>query len=871
MTAFRLPEATAGSSLWQWKVMPFGLQNAPPTFQRAMSLALDGCDHCAVVYIDDILIFSKTREEHLQHLRLVFGKLQEHSYHARLNKCEFLQEEVEFLGHKISARGIATHPDKVQTLLQWPTPLTTSKQVKAFMGLVTWYRSFIPHLATIAAPLYELMSTRKTFTWTPEAATAVETLQKLVSEAPVLKRWETNIPTRVLTDASLVGIGAVLEQKHDDKWHPVAFWSRKLKDPETRYSATDREWLAIVAAVTRVWPWLLEATLFEIRSDHKALESKLCKARQDPPLNDRQARWIEAMMHFPYTFNWIKGETNVVADALSRHPAACNSAYVIHAAHVGLWKRLRYLAANDPEYRKLRDLANDPKTDLSEWKGVVLDGSGRIFVPNDDEIRTLLISENHDSPFSGHFGAERTQELVQRHWTWQGLARDAREYVRSCRECQLQKHSTHAPPGRLHPITARRPWQIVTLDLVGGLPPSGPRKCTYVLMMVDKFSKYVCLEPCVAELSAPDTAQIFVRRVVAEHGVPQVVISDRGPQFASQVWQQLLLLIGSRSALAASHHPQTDGQSERSIQTALRLIRTYAHSCPGSWVNQLPFLQFAMNNASSAATTYSPFQILYGRSPITPADLWQGPTPLDPPREVHAVLGVEATAVSRWVKDWWSARKSLSNVVYAHLERAAESMKARHDAKHKTLIFEPDDLALLSVRSHSAFEGYRKMGPRYTGPYVVTRKIHENTYELSGLPPEVPSSQNVRFLRHFYPTPRKFADRPDAQFAKPIRVDTHVEWEVEAITDHKSAGAGLRYKIKWVGERQQHWLRAKQLKNCQRLLREYQRQHQIPLSFWSDSEDSPDESDGMPQDTAGHPDAEERTNAASDTHVANSG
>ena len=163
------------------------------------------------------------------------------------------------------------------------------------------------------------------------------------------------------------------------------------------------------------------------------------------------------------------------------------------------------------------------------------------------------------------------------------------------------------------------------------------------------------------------------------------------------------------------------------------------------------------------------------------------------------------------------------------------------------------------------------MGPRYTGPYVVTRKIHENTYELFGLPPEVPSSQNVRFLRHFYPTPRKFADRPDAQFAKPIRVDTHVEWEVEAITDHKSAGAGLRYKIKWVGERQQHWLRAKQLKNCQRLLREYQRQHQIPLSFWSDSEDSPDESDGMPQDTAGHPDAEERTNAVSDTHVARSG
>ena len=143
-------------------------------------------------------------------------------------------------------------------------------------------------------------------------------------------RWETNILTCVLTDASLVGIGAVLEWKHEDKWHPVAFWSPKLKDPETRYSATDRGWLAIVAAVTREWPWLLEATPFEIRSDHKALESKLCKARQDPPLNDRQARWIEAMMHFPYTFNWIKGETNVVTDALSRHPTVSPRIPQIH-------------------------------------------------------------------------------------------------------------------------------------------------------------------------------------------------------------------------------------------------------------------------------------------------------------------------------------------------------------------------------------------------------------------------------------------------------------------------------------------------------------------------------------------------------------
>ena len=128
-TAFRLPEAVQGSSLWQWKVMPFGLRNAPPTFQRAMSRALAGCEHCAVVYIDDILIFSKTRAEHLEHLQLVFGKLQKASYHARLEKCEFLQEEVEFLGHRLSRGGISTHPDKVSALVKWAAPLKSLAEV----------------------------------------------------------------------------------------------------------------------------------------------------------------------------------------------------------------------------------------------------------------------------------------------------------------------------------------------------------------------------------------------------------------------------------------------------------------------------------------------------------------------------------------------------------------------------------------------------------------------------------------------------------------------------------------------------------------------------------------------------------------------
>ena len=232
--------------------MPFGLRNAPSTFQRAMTVALEGTEDFASAYMDDVLIFSRTREEHLQHLRTIFQSLSAHSYHLRLPKCEFIQEEVEFLGHRITKRGVETMVDKIAAVQEWSFPLTTSRQVKAFLGLVMWYRAFIPHLATIAHPLFALTSPKAEIIWTAECQKAAEHLQHLLTHAPVLARWQWELPTRVTTDASKVGLGGVLEQEHEAGWRPVAYWSRKLRDPETRYSATDLEWLAAVTAVTRV-------------------------------------------------------------------------------------------------------------------------------------------------------------------------------------------------------------------------------------------------------------------------------------------------------------------------------------------------------------------------------------------------------------------------------------------------------------------------------------------------------------------------------------------------------------------------------------------------------------------------------------------
>ena len=352
LTAFILPEAIDGHALWEWRVMPFGLVNAPPTFQRAMTVALRGCEDFAAVYIDDILIFSASVDDHLQHLTSVFQKLQDQSYHVRLAKCQFMAQEVQFLGHKLTTHGIEHIIKESKDLAGFKPPFTKAKQVRSFLGLVMWYKSFIPHVSTIAAPLFPLTSEKRKFEWTDKATQAVEALKKAILEAPVLAKFDRDLPTRVTTDASTVGIGAVLEQKHESQWRPVAFWSRKLKDAETRYSATDIEWLAVVDAITLTWRHMLEDIPFLIRSDHKALERKLMKSSQDPPLLPRQTRWIERLMPYSYTFEYIKGSENLVADALSRCPYMLNSVTVVHSMLAGLLARMKVAASQDMQYQQ---------------------------------------------------------------------------------------------------------------------------------------------------------------------------------------------------------------------------------------------------------------------------------------------------------------------------------------------------------------------------------------------------------------------------------------------------------------------------------------------------------------------------------------
>ena len=342
-----------------------------------------------------------------------------------------------------------------------------------------------------------------------------------------------------------MGLGAVLEQQYRGNWQPVEFWSRKLKPAETRYSATDKEWLAVVEAISTHWRHLLEGRPCILRTDHKPLLGKLTKSSPIPPLLPRHARWIERLSGFDLYPRHLAGPDNLIADALSRTPEFYVNTVASREEGHDLSMLLQQAAEQDAQYQaRLQDvrkgkLENNPKyQDLQVQDGLIYRSPNIVEVPYDLSLRTLLLELNHDDPLAGHFGRDRTLDLLKRRWHWSGIATDVDKFVKSCNICQRSKPSkpTLVIP---QPIIPLRPWSVITLDFVGSFQPAADTAHTECLVMVDKFTKMTHLAGCSKTIDAYRTAKLVLKHVIALHGIPSTIISDRGPQFDSRIWKDL--------------------------------------------------------------------------------------------------------------------------------------------------------------------------------------------------------------------------------------------------------------------------------------------------------------------------------------------
>ena len=777
--------------LFEFLVMPFGLTNAPATFMRLINdVFRQEMDEFVIAYLDDILIYSKDLPDHLKHLRQVLLRLREHRLYAKLSKCDFYKTEVPFLGHLITGTGIAVDPRKIKTIQDWP-PLERVKDIQAFLGLVNYYRRFIPNLAKIAAPLTELLKKENPWKWTQPEIQAFNQLKKLLTEAPVLAVFDPNAPIEVHTDASQYAIGAVLVQNK----HPVAYESRKLAPPEINYPVHEKEELAIIHAVTK-WRTYLHSTKkpFLIFTDHYSLKYLDTQKR----FTGRHARWYDDVLaEFHYKIVYKKGSTHTVPDALSRRPDyMVNVLESVVDITPTMLQKITDLIQDDPFFGPIFNDVRDGKPtavrdyNIHEDRLYRKEGN-RLCIPHDDELKHQLIQEVHDISIAGHFGVEKTYERLQALVYWKGMKAAVQHYVESCHTCKTNKDRTTRENGLLQPLPVPdRPWTHISMDLVTHLPRT-PKGNNAIVVFVDRFSKQARFIACTDNSSATDIAQLFFDNVFRLFGMPVSIVSDRDSRFTSRFWQSLITTLGSRLDMATANHQQTNGQSERTIKTLGQYLRMFTSRNHDDWDNHLTSAEFAYNS-TKVATGYSPFELVLGTTPLTPLNI---------------ALRQPVTNGTPTANDYITKHQQMFHIARDAILDAQAEMAKYYNQHHQHIDFNIGDLVYLDASDiKTPLDGPAdKLNPRFYGPFKIIGKPDPLNYLLD-LPPGSrlhPVFSVSKLRKHVsrnieqFPLQEPMPIEPPAPLSEAYFQE---EYEVERILNHQNLPDGsTQYLVKWSG------------------------------------------------------------------------
>uniref|UniRef100_A0A8C6NKF8 Gypsy retrotransposon integrase-like protein 1 n=1 Tax=Nothobranchius furzeri TaxID=105023 RepID=A0A8C6NKF8_NOTFU len=761
-TAFNTPNGH-----YEYLVMPFGLTNAPAVFQALVNDVLrDMVGRFVFVYLDDVLVFSPDLDTHRRHVRAVILRLLQNNLFIKAEKCEFHKASMSFLGFILSPNQISMDPTKVTAVVDWPPP-TDRKQLQRFLGFANFYRRFIKGYSRIAAPLHALTSNKVSYVWTDYANRAFLKLKELFTTAPVLHSPDPARQFIVEVDASAVGVGAVLSQRSsDNKVHPCAFFSKTLSPAERNYDVGDRELLAVKLALEEWRHWLEGAiTPFLVWTDHKNLEYLQTAKR----LNPRQARWALFFSRFNFHLSYRPGTKNTKPDALSRimehqvpEPNASTDSTVLPK---GVLLGVSRLA-----------LENKLKETEHLYPAPPQCPPGRIYVP--DHLRTEVLLFCHSSRLFCHPGITRTINVVRSRFWWPALAKDSREFVRACPDCAKAKASRRPPAGLLRPLPVpHRPWSHLSMDFVTGLPPSNSFRV--ILTVVDRFSKMVHLVPLKKLPTASDMADILAREVFRLHGLPQDIVSDRGPQFVSRFWKAFCARLGIQVSLSSGFHPQTDGQTERHNQEMETKLRLLCQDDATTWSQNLPWVEHAMNSLPTTATGVSPFFTVFGYQP-----------PVFSIQETLAHVPSAYAAALRCRRAWWSARRRLlqASAVYA---RSANRRRIPAPA------YRVGQKVWLSTADIPLRVDCRKLAPRFIGPFPISKVINPAAVRL-----RLPRALRVHPSFHVSKVKPVVSSSlvPSSGPPPPARLlPGGPVWAVRRVLRSQRRGRGLQYLVDWAG------------------------------------------------------------------------
>ncbi|KAI3810835.1 hypothetical protein L1987_20458 [Smallanthus sonchifolius] len=592
-------------------------------------------DRSVIVFIDDILVYSKSEGDHHCHLREVLEVLEKEKLYAKFSKCAFWLREVQFLGHVINPNGIMVDPAKIETVKEWNIPKTPT-EIQSFLGLAGYYRRFIQDFSRIASPLTKLTWKEVKYEWGQTQNNAFEELKTRLTQAPVLTLPEGNEDLVVYSDASGQGLGCVLMQR---------------------------------------------------------------------------------------------GKANVVADALSRKEEstpirikACQ--LIITPDLMGEITKAQDEALLERNVKRERIVGQQGNLSANTYG--VRTRFGRMWIPKIGELRAKILDEAHKSRYSIHPGTNKMYQDLKKEYWWPGMKNDVTKYVNKCLTCSLVKAEHQKPCGKMQPLPIPEwKWEEITMDFITKLPRTAKGNDT-IWVIVDRLTKSAHFLPIRESSSSERLAEVFIKEIVSRHGMPLSIVSDRDTRFTSRFWKKFNEAMGTRLNISTAYHPQTDGQSERTIQTLEDMLRACIIDFGGSWDSHLPLAEFSFNNSYHTTIGMPPFEMLYGRKCRTPV-CW-------------GEIGQKDFASLEVVK----ATSEKFDQIKARMKAAKDRQKSYADKRRRDLEFQVGDMVLLKVSPWKGIIRFRKRGklsPRFVGPFKILARVGQVAYrldlpvELSGIHP----------------------------------------------------------------------------------------------------------------------------------------
>lgn len=733
-TAFTVP----GRGLYHFKRMPFGLTNAPATWSRLIDTVL-GADLEPYVffYLDDIIIISPDFATHLRILSKVFDRLIQAGLTVSREKCKFCRPSLKYLGYVVDAQGLKVDPGKVEAILNISPPKSVT-EVRSFIGVCSWYRKFIPGFSTLLEPITRLTKKNVRFCWSPECEAAFRSIKNHLVSAPILTCPDFSRPFSLQTDASAYGIGAVLTQNFEDGEKVICYLSRSLTRQEKNYSTTERECLAVIWAVEKLKHYL-EGVHFTIVTDHFSL---LWLNRLKNPTG-RLARWALRLQPFDFTIIHRKGKDNVVPDFLSRSVPRIDVITVsledLSQTNDTWYRRLIEKVRNSPGkypqfrlegdvlYKYVKHDVPSLAEDADFWK---------IVVPKDR--RRLLLRSYHDDETSGHIGSYKVYWKLHQRYTWPKMQADVVKYVRSCWVCAEHKPEQKAPAGLMgNRPKITKPWQMISIDFVGPLPRS-TRQNKYILVVTDYFSKYVVLFSLRSATSAA-LCRHMEEDIFLVYGVPQMIVCDNGVQMKSRDFRTLCTKYNVDINFTPLYYPRAN-PCERMNKIVKTMISCYVGDNQRKWDAHLAAIGCAIRTAKSEVTGYSPFLVNFGRTYVQHGKEYT---------EHLTQSDASQMDVPSMVEKRQAGFQQMYRQIEHRLNEAHNKYKNRYNLRRRVLQFAEGDRVWRRNKVQSDALNYvnAKLAPKFVGPFVITRKLGNWTYELSDETGNVKGVWNVQDLK----------------------------------------------------------------------------------------------------------------------------